>query len=68
MLIAHVSLILIHKSTKCFDLPIVPGEEVLHHFQMSREESKRLKDIEERLLAIKEENERIQQEPIVRVS
>ena len=26
---------------------------------MSREESKRLKDIEERLLAIKEENERI---------
>ena len=39
----------------------VPGEEVLHHFQISREESKQLKDIEERLLAIKEEDERISQ-------
>ena len=41
-------------------LPAVPGEEVLHHFQMSREESQRLKDIDTRLLAIKEENERIE--------
>ena len=39
----------------------MPGEEVLHQFQVSREESKRLKDIEERLLAIKEEEERISQ-------
>ena len=48
-----------------YSLPAVPGEEVLHHFQMSREESKRLKDIEGRLLAIREENERMQQEPMV---
>ena len=35
-------------------LPIssVPGEEVLQQFQMSREESQRLKDIEEKLAAI----------------
>lgn len=52
--------------SKCiYTLPLVPGEEVLHHFQMSREESKRLKDIEGRLLAIREENERMQQEPVV---
>ena len=38
---------------------------MLHHFQMSREESKQLKDIEERLLAIREENERMQQEQVV---
>ena len=48
-----------------YSLPAVPGEEVLHHFQMSREESKRLKDIEGRLLTIREENERMQQEPMV---
>ena len=38
---------------------------MLHHFQMSRAESKGLKDIEERLLAIREENKRIQREPIL---
>ena len=38
-------------------LPIssVPGEEVLQQFQMSREESQRLKDIEEKLAAIQNE-------------
>ena len=39
---------------------------MLHQFMMSREESMRLKDIEERLLAIREENERRQSEPAVR--
>ena len=52
-------------SHPCLLFPPVSGEEVLHHFQISREESKRLKDIEERLLAIREEKERILQEEIV---
>ena len=38
-----------------------PGEEVLHQFQMSRSERERLKDIDERLRVIQEENERTMQ-------
>lgn len=36
-------------------ISLVPGEEVLQQFQMSREESQRLKHIEEKLAAIQNE-------------
>ncbi|XP_064399488.1 fibrous sheath-interacting protein 1-like [Halichondria panicea] len=38
---------------------IVPGEEVLHQFQMSRSESERLRSIDDRLRAIHAENQLI---------
>lgn len=42
----------------------VPGEEVLHQFQMSRSESERLRSIDDRLRAIHAENQLILVSPV----